>query len=634
MVDFEDYFSFYMIVEQLSLQRAKLSFYAHKNSYLNDYCKTDRWFVKDPHKIDDISLLKSILPPRKHWSRPNKNVNRKRYTSSIELNKVAIKNRVYIEHKDFISGKLSFHDTKKWYQNLRYFLFELRLTVFSTKSFSLNKPDIFPAKKNPDKKFDIARRPLAKFMLRDKIILSLTNKYLTKIFDTQFSDVSFAFRSKNSWKCGPTYHDAVSHLQQFRKVNKSERLFVAECDIQKFFDCLDHDIIAREYHLLKEIISANGHIIHNKAEEILFAYLKCYSFNNDVFPKNQDPSFWIKHNDCSPPGQFEWVKELIEKEGSNDGKKIGIPQGGALSGLIVNILLHKADRALIEYPGWGDKYIYLRYCDDMVIVHTSAEQCEVMFNNYTVNLDSLNLIAHPPKKLGERYSKSFWEGKSRNVYFWSAKRLQGFSNSPWVSFLGYMVNYDGNLKVRKKSIEKQEKKHLQEAKKVIDKLKRQDIQDVFKHKDSIIQSFETKMYSMAVGKVDIGNYRNSAVEMCWAAGFQLIEENRYTKIQLRKLDRSRKDAILEVKKYLKKTTFKLETDETGEIKTSAHDGQKSQEDGKSSKKKKIIVYSRYPHSFYSILDRPKNNSLDDISQRKLSNISEISVYGSEPSEEL
>lgn len=606
MRDFEDYFSFYMVVEQLCLQRAKLSFYAHKNSYLNDYCKTDRWCVRDPHKIDDISLLKSILPPRKHWSRPNKNINRQRFTSSIELNKVSIKNRVYIEHKDFISGKLSFHETEKWYQNLRYFLFELRLEVFGTKSVSLNKPDIFPAKKNPDKKWDIARRPLAKFILRDKIILSLTNKYLTKIFDTEFSDVSFAFRSKNSWKSGPTYHDAVYHLQQFRKSNKSEKLFVAECDIQKFFDCLDHEIITREYRRLQSVLFENGHTIHENAEQILFAYLECYSFNKDVFPKNDQPEFWINHNDSYPCGQFEWVPELIKNENINDQKKIGIPQGGALSGLIVNILLHKADQALDRYPEWGEKYIYLRYCDDMVIVHTSSEQCERMFNEYTSTLKSLNLIPHPPKALEERYSKNFWDGKSRDVYFWSPKRLKGLSNSPWVSFLGYMVNFDGNLKVRKKSIEKQEKKHVQEAKKVVGKLKKQNIQDVFKHKDSIIQSFETKMYSMAVGKVDIGSYRNSAVEMCWAAGFQLIEDNRFTRIQLKKLDRSRKDAILEVKKYLKKSTAKLETEKASESSPQVpEEDQQPEDDVKSPKKKKNMVYSRYPHSFYSILDRRK-----------------------------
>lgn len=596
-----------MVVEQLSLQRAKLSFYTHKNSYLNDYCKIDRWNVNDLHKIQDIALLGSILPPRKQWSRPNKNSNRQRYTSSIELNKASIKNRVYIVHKEFVSGKIVFKDAPKWYQNLRYFLFELRLDVLYGTVLRISKPDIFPAKKNPDVKADTSRRPLAKFYLRDKIILSLTNKYLTKIFDEEFLDSSFAFRSKNSWKGGPTYHDAVNILRQYRTENQDNELYVAECDIQKFFDCLDHDIILKEYSGLKNIIEEKGHSIHSKAEAVFFAYLNCYSFNKDVWPKNVDSNYWIKHNDVSPNGNFEWVKEFEVIEDDRNKKKIGIPQGGALSGLMVNILLHRADLAIDRHSGWGREFLYLRYCDDMVIVHTLPGKCNDIFNAYIDILKTLSLIPHESKTLNTAYSKKFWGAKSRNVYAWSEKRNTSFPNSPWVSFLGYMVSFKGELKVRKKSIEKQEKKHILEAKKVIKKLNKQGTPEVLDHKKAIIQSFETKLYSMAVGRVDIKNYRSIPVDMCWAAGFQLIDQNKFTEIQLKKLDRSRKEAILAVKKYLKRRTAKLEEYLVENGITRIGPPTQKMGDGKDQmpKARSKIIYSKYPHSFYSILDRKK-----------------------------
>ncbi|WP_167346175.1 reverse transcriptase/maturase family protein [Pedobacter ginsenosidimutans] len=486
-------------------------------------------------------------------------------------------------------------------------MFELRIEVFGSTQIKIKKPDIFPAKKNPDIKSDIQRRPLAKFELKDKLILSLTNKYLTRIFDSEFLDSSFAFRSRNTLKSGPTHHDAVDQLKNYRISNIEKELFVTECDIKKFFDCLDHDIIVREYFSLKEILIKSGYTVHPRAEQILLAYLDCYAFNKDVFPKNLDANYWIEQNDYSPRGKFGWVKELEIPENLGGERKIGIPQGGALSGLIVNILLHKADIAMDKIPGWGKDFLYLRYCDDMVIIHTSPEKCGTLFEEYVKVLESLSLIPHDCMDLKTRYSKKFWDDvKSRDVYLWSRTRKSGYANSPWVSFLGYMVHFNGELKVRKKSIEKQEKKHELEAKKTIKKLRQQEDSVLLENKMSIIQSFETKMFSMAVGKVDIRNYKSMPVEMCWAAGFHLIGENSFTKNQLKKLDRSRKIAVAQLKKFLKLRTEKLEQYliDTGRMNPISKKMVVLQNEEVKRKAPKTI-FSKYPHSFYSILEREK-----------------------------
>lgn len=589
MLDFENYITFDNIVNQLAQHRSKLSFYTHKNIYLEKYCKEKKWKSKDPYKISDQVFLETLLPPRSEWVRPKGAELRKKFSSTIELNKASIKNRIKIVHNCFKSKKITFAETPRWYRNLRYFIFELNIEILQNTNLNLERPNIFPSKKKPEDKTNTERRPLAKSFLREKIILSITNKYLTTVFDDLFLKCSYAFRSVNSDGVSPTYHQAVRELKKFRLKKSEIPLYVAECDIKKFFDCLDHDIVKTNYFKLKEKLEIKGRVIHPSAEKIFMRYLEFYSFNKDVYPKNKDLNFWQSMNDHSPLGQFGWVDEMIDKVGKNKHKNIGIPQGGALSGLIVNMVMHIADEQMLSNKGFGEKYIYLRYCDDMVIVHSNPKSCADMFSSYIKKLQELELIAHQCKPHLQRYNKQYWEDvKSRSTYLWSRKRNENFANAPWVSFLGYLISDEGEIKVRKKSLLKQVVKHDLELEKVIKKLSYQTDEEILKSKGSIINSVSHKMASMAVGKVDLDNYKNIPVSMCWAAGFKLLEKNRFTGQQLRLLDSSRQKNLHHLRKYIKKRTAKIET-----------------ESNKFSKKKKEdTIYPKYPFSFYSILDRP------------------------------
>ena len=588
MKGFDGYFSFDSIVEQLVIQRARLTFFIHKNSYLDPFIKGKGFQIADELKQAELDLLKTLLPPRSQWSRPNSYRKRNQFKSTIELNCESIKNRIYEVHRKFQNGTTSFLDSPLWYQELRKFIFDLRIDVDSNLNFSVRKPVVFPAKKDPDDKTNMERRPLAKFFLRDRLILSLTNKYLTKIFDRVFLDCSFAFRAGNSKGPGPTYHDAVDLLRQFRIRYVDQPLFVSECDIKKFFDCVDHAMIGQRYGLLKATLHGMDITIDERAERIFQAYLQCYCFNGDVLPKNTDPNYWSGLKDIG--GKFKWVPELEEKYSHLDPDvvKVGIPQGGALSGLIVNILLHQADQTMMDHSGWNEEFTYLRYCDDMVIVHHDATKCSGLFQIYQDQLKQLNLIPHICAELKYTYCSKFWNDvKSRDVYFWSQQQDTLRPHSPWVSFVGYMVHEDGSVKIRKKSVEKQLKKHDRELKKVIRKLKVQPIEALINREQKIIRSFQTKLYTMSVGKVDIGNYRNMPVEMCWGAGFRMIEKNKYTRQQLSRLDRSNKLSLLSLKKYLKGLKIPTVKEE------------------KPKRRQPPPVKVQYPHSFYSILSRPK-----------------------------
>jgi retron-type reverse transcriptase len=102
------------------------------------------------------------------------------------------------------------------------------------------------------------------------------------------------------------------------------------------------------------------------AIRIFESYLKSYPFVHHSLPLNKDQSFFEKFHIQN--GEFEWIdKELNEKHyyKSMYRERIGVPQGGALSGLIANIVLDYADKKVLEFD--DGKLLYIRYCDDMIL---------------------------------------------------------------------------------------------------------------------------------------------------------------------------------------------------------------------------------------------------------------------------
>ncbi len=396
-------------------------------------------------------------------------------------------------------------------------------------------------------------------------------------------------------------------FKEFRNLNSGQKLYAAECDIKKFFDCLDHGVIRKYYSLHVQALEEKGVTLHPASERIFFSYLKFYSFGNDVFPKNKDALYWKEMQDDSPMGQFGWVKEMIKKSLEANCPQIGVPQGGALSGLIVNMVMHAADLEVCKNDDIGKDFIYLRYCDDMVIVHKDPEKCREIFSSYVKKLGELELITHEWKDHMKKYSREFWNDvKSRDVYLWSRIKDPNFINSPWISFLGYLIGDMGELKVRKKSLQKQKDKHNQEINNVIKKLNHQTDEDLLVNKESIYHSVSHKMASMAIGKIDVRDYKNSPVKMCWAAGFKLLEHNKYCGQQLRLMDHSRQQSLIQLRKYLRKRTAFLEEIQLASLHKESKNTQElenSSEEDEKKKKKDEVIFTQYPHSFYSMLER-------------------------------
>lgn len=141
----------------------------------------------------------------------------------------------------------------------------------------------------------------------DRVVQQAIAQVLTPIFEPGFSESSFGFRP------GRNAHQAIRQVQAF--VTAGRRIAV-DLDLAKFFDTVDHDVLM-------------GLLGRTLADKRLLTLIGRYLRAGVL------------------------VGEYIEPS------DIGTPQGGPMSPLLANILLHQLDREL-EKRG----HRFARYADD------------------------------------------------------------------------------------------------------------------------------------------------------------------------------------------------------------------------------------------------------------------------------
>jgi len=395
------YFSESAIINYLSRQRAKLAKKRSKDHIMAGISKNDTYHNKIKNQGN---ILFKIMPPRRLWVKlPKERRCHNGYMlNSMEKNKKAICSTV-IKHKK-ASVKYKYLD------ELEKFIKDIHKSV-NSRLFTFKSPKIRP---EPKKKGGSICRPISSFLLKDNLINCLTNKYLVNYFDDLFYENSFAFRAArlvNDKKVVPNHHDAFSMIIDYLKNHIGERIYIAECDMQKFYDTVNHKVVIRQF---RELCSRKTEECDKKAKRIFYRYLQCYNFYKNVYSLDQKhfDKYRIKN------GEYKWIdKKELRRYYKLDIclKQVGIPQGGALSGLIANIVLDYADNEVLKQK--DDNLLYIRYCDDMIMMHTNKEKCEEALRVYENSLCHLKLFPHPVKNI--EYGREFWEGKSRGPYEWS-----------------------------------------------------------------------------------------------------------------------------------------------------------------------------------------------------------------------
>lgn len=184
---------------------------------------------------------------------------------------------------------------------------------------------------------------------------------------------------------------------------------------------------------------------------ILKQYLSSYTFNKYVRILSDNQEYFKRYKIIN--GKFDWVEREFVAEGfykEINKAKIGIPQGGALSGFIANLLLHDSDYKVIKELDKDS--LYLRFCDDMIILSINRETCERSYKAYTETLKRNKLIVHPHVEPPFEKRDQFWSSKSKLCYKWTSDETK---DTFWVGFVGLEINYFGEIRVRRSTLKKE-----------------------------------------------------------------------------------------------------------------------------------------------------------------------------------
>lgn len=237
--------------------------------------------------------------------------------------------------QEFQKGKRNKSDVQKFEFNLEDNLFQLHRDL-KTKTYQHSHYTTFCI-------CDPKLRRIHKACVRDRVLHHAVFRILYPIFDKGFIFDSYSCRLDKGT------HRAVNRLEKFcRKLsrNNHRNIFALKCDIRKFFDSVDQDILLE--------------LIKNKIQD----------------------------------GNAIWLIEKIIKSFGKEKNK-GLPLGNVTSQLFANVYLNEPDQ-FIKHK-LKAKY-YLRYCDDFVILGENEEYLTGLISPIDAFLKQrLKLIPHPDK---------------------------------------------------------------------------------------------------------------------------------------------------------------------------------------------------------------------------------------------
>lgn len=550
MEKLSDYFTEDIIVKLLCAYRAKHSHRRHKLHMMRQvslHKRTNKIEIKKSNP--EFETLQKIFPSRRNWIRLNEN-ERKTFNDSIKRASA----RLYKTYKFYKKKGLPLNESVTWYRNLIQFVTDLINTFEDSKSYTMQPPKIFGIPKIIG--VDISEyRPIAIYNLQDRIISSQTAKYLTDFFDSYFFDCSFAFRSTKGVK-RYTHHKSIEEIIDFRKQNDS--IWVSECDIQKFFDAVNQTHISKVFLEHIELIKVGQNkVIDEKSIVIFNKFLESYAFNKDVYPKNKEKKWWGENN-LKENGYFKWIEKTLIKDYGKEylDNRVGVPQGNAISCFISNLLLHNVDSKVLNV----DKDVfYVRFCDDMILMHKNKDLCKNALEIYKLELKQNYLSFHTPTEcldyLDKESCKLFWKSKSKEPYLWDNPKEKK-NAIPWLSFVGYQIKYDQDIRIRKQSINKEKRKQVKEVQNVLAAIGHNEgkINETSrKSKKQIVFSLQQRLHSMSVGRIQLHNYQEGEQGLCWTNGFEMIKGNKNKNIskQLKELDSFREKQIWRLHQELK-----------------------------------------------------------------------------------
>lgn len=468
------------------------------------------------------------LPPRNKWTRP-KRAQREALGTAAAIFECMIVRTVmgYRERGTLLETA--------WGKKLQALVDEVQARVREEK-FELTPPKLKFIRKSGDE-----YRMLASYEnVSDRIILRGASEYLKAVFDLLLDERCYSFRlsRKKSNKA------AIDELVKYRQGRKGEVVYVAECDIQKFFDVLNHEKVLEVY---DAFVARCAMVIDGRGRKVLEAYLDSYDSNEYPVRVAQEDAEVREKLPHVKRVKEEVLQELYGAALLGD-LRLGIPQGGALSPLIANMFLTDVDGA-VQAGGKDENLFYVRFCDDMIIAHTEKGKCAAAMERYMEAVREKFLPVHQAPEGGFVYGKVYYGLKTKGPFAWKSAAVGAKDEAPWVSFLGNQIDFEGKVRIRQETIER----HIEKLRKERDKfawwMKKKDFSRL--EEQTLCTRYVLKMISKGIGFMNAGEISDDG--MCWLAAFPAAVDN-YSKDcerQMHLLDSVRDRLLWPYIKYFK-----------------------------------------------------------------------------------
>ena len=193
------------------------------------------------------------------------------------------------------------------------------------------------------------QRPIGIPTVEDRILQRAVLQVLEPVFETDFFDFSYGFRT------GKSPHDAVDYL--WKQIYQQNIGWVIDIDIRKFFDTMDHQ------HLRT--------FLRQRVQDGVITRLI-----------------------------GKWLKAGVLERGAISYNDEGSPQGGVISPLLSNIYLHEVlDRWFAKeiMPLLKGRAIIVRFADDCVLGFENQHDAERVFKVLPKRFAKFGLQLHPDK---------------------------------------------------------------------------------------------------------------------------------------------------------------------------------------------------------------------------------------------
>ena len=245
-------------------------------------------------------MLSRMMPPRHTWVRPSKRL--KLANGAADTSKNAEKALLMTIRRDRKREREG--HTFAYLQELEAFITRIQHRL-SKGNYTLESPQLMPTIKSStildNGGWDIVCRPIAYYpRLEDKIILSLTTRFLRNKLDRHLHENILSFRPARYFLNGEKPHvtdnnDAIELIKRFREQKAQEDIYVADCDIRKFFDIIPHHVVLDSFQRLldKTDLTDEG---KTQVMMVLKAYLDSYDFYTNAWEESisRPKSFFAK----------------------------------------------------------------------------------------------------------------------------------------------------------------------------------------------------------------------------------------------------------------------------------------------------------------------------------------------------